>query len=653
MQNRSAESALLGELEQGDESGSSDGELAGASRREALLFNLYESDESDDDGPAPCPAKVEQGHSVACDFRCLFTEKEQVHVDGAHVSPAQYEYTWNDLSPEAQEQARQKACSEYYDWGCWRLDVEPRPWKELKAEKVEVLAADYRGHRAKWDENGNLIGRLRWTPKGFHEFERPKESYVSPTAHKTTHRTLDGLGKQRRMRRFRLDIRSAFFQQDPMDESEVVWTELPPEDPAQIPGQRMCRRLAKWVPGTKSAPRGWFDTVAQELTGAGWVQSKLDPCAFYWRKPLESCSPCFAIEGQHDACVAYLPLHVDDAMGRVEWELSDELERGLRALFELGEFEWVDSGSVTFTGITEEEHEDFVDSHQLDYIKTIQQVPLDKHRARHRDAVATEAEVSAFRGALGQCQWAVLNTRQDCAFETSTAASKCNRLKIGDIVRLNKVIRHLQVTPTVTRRPRLPPGHVKVVAITDVGEGEQAKDDYSKAQGGRLVGLMLDQPSPGPGPIWVVEIRSGKCARVTHGSFDGECIEAVAGLDAGLAVAMLVEEFYFGPTPSMRERASTAITARPKTMAELHTDSKSLTTHVASVRVAPNLAKRRKQDVADVKEAVNLGDIYAPVFILGPFNPVDAITKDRSRTTKTGKELLRILSTGFYDPPLG
>ena len=103
----------------------------------------------------------------------------------------------------------------------------------------------------------------------------------------------------------------------------------------------------------------------------------------------------------------------------------------------------------------------------------------------------------------------------------------------------------------------------------------------------------------------------------------------------------------------MRERASTASTARPKTMVELHTDSKSLTTHVASVRVAPNLAKRRKQDVADVKEAVSLGDIYAPVFILGPYNPLDAITKDRSRTTKTGKELLKIMATGFYDPPLG
>ena len=428
---------------------------------------------------------------------------------------------------------------------------------------------------------------------------------------------------------------------------EEVWVPVPPGDPAFVEGKRMCRRLAKWVPGTKSAPRGWFDTVARKLWESGWVQSKLDPCLFYWRS-----------EGQDAAdfgeLLAYLPLHVDDSLGRVVHGLSGELEQSLKQVFDLGEFEWIDDGmKVTFCGVTQTELPDCVESEQLAYVDSMQQAPLDKQRSKRREAEATPDEVSSFRTVQGQSIWCTTNTRPECSYETSVGASSVNRLKIGDIVRANKLVRHLHQTPQVLRRPRLPPGNVKVVVVTDAGEGEQNRDDFCRAQGGKCVGLMLDTPSPEPGWMWLVEVRSGKLARVTHNSFDAESIIGVEGLDAGMAVAKLVEEFKYGPTPTMRDRAMASLPPRPRVKVELQTDSNSLVTHVASIRMDPRLAKRRRQDVADVKEAIALGDIYPLVFIRGLWNIMDPLTKCRSRTKLTMQELIKVLTTGWYAPPLG
>ena len=89
---------------------------------------------------------------------------------------------------------------------------------------------------------------------------------------------------------------------------------------------------------------------------------------------------------------------------------------------------------------------------------------------------------------------------------------------------------------------------------------------------------------------------------------------------------------------------------RERTGVELWTDSKSLTTHVENVRMDPKLTKRRKQDVADLKEALALGDLERLMHHSGEWIVADPLTKPWNRSKQTAKELVRLLQTGWFEP---
>jgi hypothetical protein len=74
---------------------------------------------------------------------------------------------------------------------------------------------------------------------------------------------------------------------------------------------------------------------------------------------------------------------------------------------------------------------------------------------------------------------------------------------------------------------------------------------------------------------------------------------------------------------------------------------------VESVRLDAAMNKRRKQDVSDMKECRAHGDLRRLVHIMGLWNPADPLTKARNRTKQTSVELVKLLSTGWYKPPVG
>ena len=240
----------------------------------------------------------------------------------------------------------------------------------------------------------------------------------------------------------------------------------------------------------------------------------------------------------------------------------------------------------------------------------------------------------------------------------------------GGCLKLNKAIRRCKGAgiPVKDKRgqeshgkyrvPRLKKGaKVKVVVIVDAGEGEQEVEVWTKAQGGRLIGLMEDEGSPEPGNFALVDWRSGKLVRVTHSSFDGETVAGVEAVDAGLCICMLVEEFQHGILPPMREKLMMKMEGceleRPKVPVEMHTDANCLVKRVETLGMDSSMSKRRKQDVPDLKECRAKGDMLPLVKIQGQWNPVDPLTKVASRTEKTTRELRRLLATGWYEPPLG
>ena len=56
--------------------------------------------------------------------------------------------------------------------------------------------------------------------------------------------------------------------------------------------------------------------------------------------------------------------------------------------------------------------------------------------------------------------------------------------------------------------------------IPDAGEGELKSEDWTKSQGGRIIGLMARAPVGTPGLMAVVDVSTRKLKRTTHSSFD-------------------------------------------------------------------------------------------------------------------------------------
>jgi len=582
-------------------------------------------------------------------YHALMAEDE---ADAENAGP---EPEWLELSQATREAAIARGISDYDETGSWDR-ASDTPVRDLKAKGRTVLSGREVG-RAKW-KNGAWIGRWRYTPRGFEE--RNLDSAVdSPTASKSTHRTLEVLGLAMMWTAFTLDVSSAFFKGSSFAESaeqtgdpeKELWVELPECEQPDPPAARMARRLLREVPGTKTAPRNWWSSFSKFLVeDVGLVRSKLDPCAFY----------AMNAEGVPRA---YLGLHVDDVRGRGEHEIVEYLRERICNEFETGntwrEHRW-DAEPETWDFLGEQwtmSSEETTISQERYVQEKVKQVQIEKQRAKHREAMCTAKEISEFRSCLGCVSWVAGRTRPETSFEASFAASRVNELQVKHILRLNKTVRFLRARESVLRLPRLDPDKIALTIVVDAGESETTSECWEKSQGGVVV-LLVENAG--------MSVEESKCAatqwtsqrakRVTHNSFDSETVVCIYGLDLGLACAMLVEEFFGGVRMSVRERIEHELDGKGfvkwRCPLSLHSDSNSLVTKVMATSIEPALSKRRKQDVGDLQECLALGDLRELRHISGKMNATDALTKCSSKCQHTIERLFELMS-GFYTPVLG
>jgi hypothetical protein len=385
-------------------------------------------------------------------------------------------------------------------------------------------------------------------------------------------------------------------------------------------------------------------------------------------------------EDDREVYGGYVASHVDDVRGRSSDKTFEWLSYELQSRFKMGLLRQVlptterggskTSDEVDFLGERWTEFPDCVVIDQEKYIGAkLPEVPLSKERWKQAEAECTPEELSSYRTSLGCAAWVTGRTRGDVQYETSYLAGQVNRLRVLHLRRVNKLVRHIKDARSsfkiklpklkLKRDHKFGRRRLKVVLIVDAGDGEQSPGEaWTRAQAGRIVGLMDAALEPGEaGDFVVCETKSEHCKRVTHSSFDAECVSSISALDAGLAVAMLIEEGESGVRPSRRETMDATLEGeheeRLKVQVEMHTDAKSLVDKVESPRLDAALNKRRKQDVSDMKECRAFGDLRRLVHIQGKWNPADPLTKNKNRTKQTSVELVRLLSTGWYDPPTG
>ena len=110
--------------------------------------------------------------------------------------------------------------------------------------------------------------------------------------------------------------------------------------------------------------------------------------------------------------------------------------------------------------------------YEIDMTKFIEErlheVPLEKRRSTQKEETANEAEVAATRTLAGALIWAAKEGRPDCAAGASLIAGCINKLKIQDILGLNKIIKETKTNSTVSIKIQaIPEEKICFGAITD------------------------------------------------------------------------------------------------------------------------------------------------------------------------------------------
>ena len=591
-----------------------------------------------------------------------------------------YAYKWSDLSAEEQARAWDRAFEDYDSTGSWERGTEQtkealqrRGIKPMRGRAVE---------KAKFAD-GELIGRVRWTPKGF--MQRlwkdgawqmlEKSATESPTVHRITSRTLDVVCKMRGLKLFVLDFSEAFFHSELLasveaESEDQLWVEVPAGDvkfkrtnenaaahELYKTGGLVYRKLLREVPGTKSAPRSWYESILNYLLDqCGATQSKADPCVVYFTDTHLEHNGEFDTDLRSPYC-GYAALHVDDMKGRATPEMIEYLSKTLKEKYKVT-VKVVETGEVCeYVGERYHEYEDYTEVDQEQYCKTkLAECSLEQGRWKLKSAAATDDELSNYRTTLGQAMWVTSHGRGELQYETSYGASAVNSLRIGDITRLNKSVRLLK-DPRFSYRVKLPKlsmqSETLIRAVVDAGEGEQGSDVWEKAYGGRLLGLH----QPDTGLFATLEVRAGKLGRVTHSSFDGESVNAIEAVDVALAVQYLIAEYENGVQVSRDKRLEMLIHGETDPDAnrrvlpiQLDTDSKSLVDRVESAKLDSQMSKRRKADVADLQELRWLNLLKRLRHVAGKSIPADCLTKPKVITKETMHRLVTILKTGLYEP---
>jgi len=367
----------------------------------------------------------------------------------------------------------------------------------------------------------------------------------------------------------------------------------------------------------------------------------------------------------NDGCgrAGYGGVHVDDMRGRAKRSMIEYLHQTLSEVFGFTvKVQIVEIGDTCeFVGERYTELAECVLIDQEQYVEgKLGEVVFDgPKRWKTRDADCTSAELHDFRSRAMSLAWVTCRTRPEIQYESSVAATRFNNLHVHDVLRLNKAIRIVK-DPRWRYRLRIPKLQklkgFRVVIAADAGEGELKNNDWTKAQGGRVIGVMNDGMVGDGGAMAIADVRSGKLKRVTHASFDAETVNAIESVDVALGVVELIREWQVSVRPGRAASMHAWLDTNEwpdehgYVDMELHTDCRDLVDNVEAEVVTKQLTKRRRIDVADLRELRKLGQLRRLLHVDGDYIHPDPLTKYRTLAKRTMGRLVDLLRTSHYDP---
>ena len=277
------------------------------------------------------------------------------------------------------------------------------------------------------------------------------------------------------------DLKAAFMQSDPLKRERGELFVTPP--PGGLPGleEEQLVQIVSGVYGLIDAPLHWRRTLTTYLRDElKYQQSRLDPTIFFLH-----------INGRLEGIII---IEIDDLLC-FGYDRHDKQLSKLRERFKFGKFKKLQelADGTSFNGRRIQQDKDY--NIRVDVSKFVKErlseVHLEKGRKSTPDAEALPEEIKKVRAAIGSLSWCAKEGRPDASAGASILASKMTKMKIRDIVALNRVISQVRAKPDLTLiYHSIPYEDLRFGVVTDA-----SWDNYSDGSSQGAVGVLAYRKS--------------------------------------------------------------------------------------------------------------------------------------------------------------
>jgi len=405
------------------------------------------------------------------------------------------------------------------------------------------------------------------------------------------------------------DIKTAFLSGDHDDREVFI---LPPPDVAKMlhMSDQEILRLRKAVYGLVNAPRKWWERLRKSLLTLGFVQSQLDPCIFI----MKSANKTHGMLG----------VHVDDILGAGDRVYQAAIAK-LREEFQFGSW---DTHKMKFRGrniVQKQDGEIIVDmKHYMQ--NELTPIEVTKSDRATPERPLTDKEMTKYRGGLGSIGWLVDHCCPIVAYELSVLRRKGSEATVMDMLKLNKLIRKVQVMPCEIRIRPIPLNDTIFVGVSDAAH---ANNDNGFSQEGHVILAAHRNITKDKVPVSIMSWTSRRIKRVVRSSLAAEtssCASMIETLDWMRTVwaEMVVPNFEMDDyEKNLQMNPAIAVT-----------DCKSLYDSLKKEGAAPSSSdKRLAIELALVRQKLQDGETHIR-WIDARFQIADCLTKNASRTSE-------------------
>ena len=420
--------------------------------------------------------------------------------------------------------------------------------------------------------------RARLTARGFQEEgDFPTDS---PTVQKHSLKLLLALAATNKWVIGTTDITAAFLQGSQMDRDVYI---RPPKE-ANLPGKLW--KLNKCLYGLKDASRKWYMRVLSKLKDLKFTKCAHDKGLFYLFKD--------------GVLIGMVALHVDDFLHAGSSYFYQTVLPQLLSAFKVGKAE---SKQFMYTGFYLKQDNNGVTLDQDTYVANAKIPEVDTKSFPDRKREMSQSELTMLRQITGMVNWTARATRPELCYEMIDLSTKFKGGKVEDLIAAKNVaIRMKRNTVSVRISDLENLDNCQVWVYTDAAF--RNLNDKTDSCGGYIV--------------FIVNIKNGKCApiewksnkvkRKVHSTLAAESLVLYAGLDAAVAVKMMIQE----------------ITGKNLTVKGI-TDNKSARDSVYS---ESEVAERcLRADISMIKDMIEDGRVSEIKWIKGDDMLADILTK--------------------------